>query len=375
MNLLHALLRGLTVAGALTAVLTAGAAQIVVGQVAPLSGPEANQGRAYATGLKLALTRANTSGASGHTFTLVSKDDGGRAADTLAATRQMLKENRPLVLAGYLGGHGTGELIGTGLLEKERIALVGYRAAEILPESPMVFSVRASLRDEMAKIVEHLQTVGISRIGLFLQDGPSAERLMAVAEEIMKERNAQLSVKKTYPAGTAQVSDAVVDAFLAAKPQAIVMIASGSASATFIERYRMEKGAAQLYTHSGADVEQLAQRLGEEQLKGVAITQVTPNPYKVSGRLVKEFNEMATKSRLDVPISYAMMEGYIAGTVIVEAAQRMGGQATREGFMAALNRIDDFDMGGYTIGFKPGMRVGSRFVELTIVSAVGRIRQ
>lgn len=376
MTTLTSMARGLAVAGCLAAALTAGAAQIVVGQVAPLSGLEGNQGRAYATGLRLALNRANASGAGGHTFTLVSKDDGSRPADTLPAARLLLSESRPLVLAGFFGDRGIGELVSTGLLEKENIALVGYRVAEIRGETPLVYNVRASLRDEINKIVEHLVTVGITRIGLFHQDGPAAEPLIAATQEVMKARGTQLTVKGAYPVGTAKVSAAVVDAFMAAKPQAIIMVASGSATAAFVERYRMENGAAQLFTHSGADIEQISQRLGEDQMKGLAITQVAPNPYKVSGRLIKDFNDTVAKSpKLDVPVSYAMLEGYIAGNVIVEAAQRMGPKATREGFVAALDSIDNLDMGGYKVGFKPGMRVGSRFVELTIVSAAGRIRQ
>ena len=376
MATLTSMARSVAVASCMAAALTAGAAQIVVGQVAPLSGLEGNQGRAYATGLRLALNRANALGTGGHTFTLVTKDDGSRSADTLPATRQLLSESRPLVLAGFFGDRGIGELVSTGLLEKENIALVGYRVTEIRAETPLVYSVRASLRDEINKIVEHLATVGITRIGLFHQDGPAADPLIAATEEIMKTRGAKLTSKGSYPAGTAKVSSAVVDAFMVAKPQAIIMVASGSASAAFIERYRMENGAAQLFTHSGADIEQISQRLGEDQMKGLAITQVAPNPYKVSGRLIKEFNDTVAKApKLDVPVSYAMLEGYIAGAVIVEAAQRMGPKATREGFVAALDGIDNLDMGGYKIGFKPGTRVGSHFVELTIVSAAGRIRQ
>lgn len=377
MKTFPSLIRILAVGGCMAAALSAGAAQIVVGQVAPLSGPEANQGRAYSTGLRLALNKANTTGgAGGHSFTLASKDDGGRTAETLAATRLLLSESRPLVLAGYFGERGIGELVSSGLLEKESLALVGYRVTEIRGEAPLVYSVRATLRDEISKIVEHLATVGITRIGLFHQDGPGAELLIAATEEVMKARGAKLTVKGTYASGTAKVTAAVVDTFMAASPQAIIMVASGSATAAFIERYRMDGGAAQLFTHSGADIEQISQRLGEEQMKGVAITQVTPNPYKISGRLIKEFSDVVAKTpKLDVPVSYAMMEGYIAGSVIVEAARRMGAKATREGFVTALDSIDNLDLGGYKVGFKPGVRSGSKFVELTIITAAGRIRQ
>ena len=371
------LMRALTVGGALVAALSAGAAQIVVGQVAPLSGQEARQGRAYSTGIRLALNKANKAGGvNGHTFSLVSKDDGSRSADTLAGTRLLLSESRPLVLAGYFGDRSMAELASSGLLEKEKIALVGYRVNEIRDEAPLMYSVRATLRDEINKIVEHLATVGITRLGLFYPDGPGAAALIAAMEDVAKKKNVKLMVKGSYAPDSSKVGNAVIDAFVAAAPQAIIIVSNGSAAGDFIEKYRMIGGAAQLFAHSGADIEHISQRLGEEHMKGMAIAQVTPNPYKISGSLSKEFIDAVAKTPdLEVPVSYAMMEGYIAGSVIVEAARRMGPKVSREGFVSALDSIDNLDMGGYKLGFKPGMRSGSRFVELTIVTASGRLRQ
>ena len=368
--------RGLAVLGTLAVSLAAGAAQIVVGQVAPLSGLEGTQARAYSTGIQLALTRANKAGGvNGHTFTLVRKDDGGRPADNMALTKTMLSENRPLVLAGYFGDRIVGELVASKLLETENIALVGYRVNEIRTEAPLVYSVRANLRDEINKITEHLVTVGVTRLGLFYPDGAGSAPLLAAMDDVMKARGAKLTAKASYVSGTNKVPNAVVDTFINAAPQAIIVVASGAAAAAFIEKYRLDGGTAQLFAHSGADIEQISQRLGEEQLKGLAITQVTPNPYKISGRLSKEFSDLAAATpNLEVPVSYAMMEGYIAGGVIVEAARRMGPRISREGFVNALNSVD-VDLGGYKVGFKPDMRAGSRFVELTIVTASGRIRQ
>jgi branched-chain amino acid transport system substrate-binding protein len=376
MKPIHLLVRGFAITGLAAASLAAGAAQIVVGQVAPLSGLEGTQARAYSTGIQLALTKANKAGGvNGHTFTLVRKDDGGRPADNMAATKALLSENRPLVLAGYFGDRVIGDLVASKLLETENIPLVGYRVNEIRAETPLVYSVRANLRDEINKITEHLVTVGVTRLGLFYPDGAGAATLLAAMEDVMKARGAKLMAKATYVQGTNRVPNAVVDTFINAAPQAIIVVASGAAAAAFIEKYRLDGGTAQLFAHSGADIEQISQRLGEDQLKGLAITQVTPNPYKISGRLSKEFSDIAAATpNLEVPVSYAMMEGYIAGAVIVEAARRMGPKISREGFVNALDSVD-VDLGGYKVGFKPGMRSGSRFVELTIVTASGRIRQ
>ena len=352
------------------------AAQLVVGQVGPMSGLEANQGRAYSAGMQLLFNNVNKAGGvNGHTFTLVRKDDGGRPEDTVSVTKQMLADDKPMVLAGYFGNRNISDLVAAGLLEKEKIALVGYRSAEIRAEVPLLYNVRASLRDEINKLTEHLATIGITRLGLLYEDGPGAPPLLAAAEEAAKNAKASITSKASYPAGTAKVSPAI-EVFMKSTPQAIIMVASGAAAAGFIEQYRAGGGAAQLFAHSGADIEQLSKRLAEEQMQGVAIAQVTPSPYKIAGRLAKEFSDTVAKTeKLEVPVSYAMMEGYITAKVIVEAVRRQGARPTREGMAAALDGISNYDLGGYVVGYKPGVRTGSKFVELSIISGAGKIRQ
>jgi ABC-type branched-subunit amino acid transport system substrate-binding protein len=367
----------MALAGAALAMAQLGqAAQIVVGQVGPMSGLEANQGRAYAAGMQLLFTGVNKAGGvNGHTFTLVRKDDGGRPEDTVSATRQLLAEEKPMVLAGFFGSRNITDLVSSGVLAKDRIALVGYRSAEIRPETPLLYSVRAGLRDEINKLTQHLATIGIQRLGLLYEEGPGAPALLAAADQAARKGNATIISKASYATGTARVKPAIAT-FMATPPQAIIMVSSGAAAAGFIEEYRSAGGTAQLFAHSGADIEQLSKRLAEEQMQGVAIAQVTPSPYKISSRLSKEFTDaVAGTEKLEVPVSYAMMEGYIAAKVIVEAVRRQGARPSREGMVSALDRMDNYNMGGYAVGFKPGMRSGSKFVELSIISTAGKIRQ
>lgn len=353
------------------------AASVVVGQVGPMSGMEANQGRAYSVGMELLFKQVNKAGGvNGHQFALVRKDDGGRPEDTVALTKEMLAESKPLVLTGYFGNKNIADLVASGVLQQEKTPLVGYRSWEIRAETPYVYSVRAGLREEIHKITEHLATIGITRLGLFYEAGPGAVNLLTATDEAAKKAKAQLVAQASYQPGTAKVSPAV-EQFIKAQPQAILLIASGAAAAGFVEQYRAAGGSAQIFTHSGADVEQMAKRLGDEQLQGIAIAQVTPSPYRISSKVAKELNDIvATEGKLEVPVSYAMMEGFIAAKVIVEAVRRQGARTpTREGIVAALDGMNNFDAGDYVVSFKPGMRTGSRFVELTIVTGAGRIRQ
>jgi ABC-type branched-subunit amino acid transport system substrate-binding protein len=347
-----------------------------VGQVAPLSGLDANQARAYATGMSLVFSSVNRAGGvNGHRFSLVTKDDGGRPADTVSVARQMLTADRPIVLAGFFGNKNISDLVGSGLLANEGVALLGYRTAEIRSDTALVYSIRAGLSDEITKITEHLATIGITRLALFHEDGPGAGMLIAAANAAAQVSKVAIVARGSFPSGTAKVTMAVNE-LLRASPQAIIMVCNGAVAAGFIDQYRAAGGAALLFAHSGADVEQLSRLLGEEQMHGVAIAQVTPNPYKIATPVSKELSDLIAKTpNLDVPVSYAMMEGFINAKVIVEAVRRMGSRITREAMVHSLETMDRVDLGGYQVGFKPASKSGSKYVELSIITAGGKVRQ
>jgi len=351
------------------------AGQVVVGQVAPLSGLDANQGRAYGVGMQLAFDAANKAGGiAGNTVVLVRKDDGGRQEATLKLTQQLIAEHKPVVLAGYFGIASIDLMARSGVLEKENIALVGYRAAQVRPETANLFNVRASLRDEMFKIAEQLASIGIKRMAIVYEQGPGAVALMTSASEAAHMGKATLVGMVGYPAGTADVTPQV-QAMIRVQPQAILLIASGAAAAAFIEQYRQAGGSAQLFATSGVDMEQLASRLTDQQMQGVAISQVMPSPYKMSSRIAKEFTDAAARAgKLEVPVSYAMIEGYVAAKVILEALRRQGKNPTREGTIHAMGAMY-YELGGYSVSYRPDIRAGSKFVELTILGGKGKLRQ
>jgi ABC-type branched-subunit amino acid transport system substrate-binding protein len=356
-------------------VANAQAAEILVAQVAPLTGLEASQGRAYGAGLQLYFESINkTGGVNGSTIRLVREDDGGRPADTVALARKALADPKVLVLTGVIGSRNVRELISSGVLEGSGVPLVGYRSTEVLPDTPLVYNVRASLTDEISKMVQHVTTVGIQRLGLFYEGGGGSAALVAALDQIASKSGARVVSRASYEAGTARVTPAV-DEFIKSQPQAILMVSSGAAAAAFIERYRGADGAAQLFATSGADVEQLGKRLSDEQMQGVAIAQVTPSPYTIGSRLVKEFSDLVAKSPdQEGPVGYTMLEGYIAGKVIVQALRQQR-SPSRKGMVPGLNAIERFDLGGYVVSYATASKSGSRRVELTIVSSAGKVRQ
>lgn len=60
------------------------------------------------------------------------------------------------------------ELVETGLLEKECLAVMGYRGVRTEADAPL-FNAHASIQDEIDKIAGHLGLLGITRSGLLIE--------------------------------------------------------------------------------------------------------------------------------------------------------------------------------------------------------------
>ena len=59
--------------------------------------------------------------------------------------------------------------------------------------------------------------------------------------------------------------------------------------------------------------------------------------------------------------------------MLVEALRRAGPAPTRAKVVKALETLGSYDLGGITVNFSPNNRVGSRYVEVTVIGRSGRL--
>nr|WP_314708008.1 ABC transporter substrate-binding protein [uncultured Comamonas sp.] len=353
----------------------------VIGQVAPLTGAAAVQSKAYAQGMRLYFNQVNrTGGVHGERVRLVSVDDRSSPEDTVKQTQRLLQESKPIALAGYFGNRNLLALLDSKVLDQAQISLIGFHStnARVL-KAPQLFSTRAVLPEEIEKITKHLATLGLTRLAVVYdeRDDQDGKALETQVTEIATASGAKLIHSRMLKAGKA-AQEAVIDSLQKAQPsvQAIIVVASSPVTAAFVETYRAEGGAAQIYATSSADIEQLATRLHVDVMRGVSIAQVVPNPYRSNNRLNKEFRDMVSKQPDGeaIPVSYPMMEGYVNAKVLVEAMRRTQ-PLTSEKLADSLRILNAVDLGGYWVSFRPGSQSGSKFVDLSIVNAQGRVTQ
>ncbi|QNP59525.1 ABC transporter substrate-binding protein [Paenacidovorax monticola] len=360
----------------LAAALPARAAEVVVGQVAPLSGVLASTGQQMVLGGKIYFDWVNAQGGvHGATLRQEVVDDGYKVPDTVRLTRELLARPEVVALYGFAGTANITQLLADGVLEQGGAALVApYTGGESLrsPFNPWIFHVRAGYADEAEHMVQQLTTLGMDRVAVMYQDDGFGKAGLAGVEAALAKRKLKLVASTGYERNTDQV-EAAAQAIKAADAQAVIMIAINKPAAAFIKRYRELGGGAQLYNISVVDPTELVKLAGLKNAHGLGISQVVPYPYRPLLPVVREYQQLLKQYAPEAEVNYTSFEQFLGAKVLVEALRRAGPAPTRAKVVRALESLRSFDLGGITVGYSPTNRVGSRYVEVTVIGANGRL--
>jgi branched-chain amino acid transport system substrate-binding protein len=352
------------------------AADLVIGQVAPLSGVLASTGAQMVVGGKIYFDHINEQGGiHGAMIKQVVVDDAYKVEETSRLMREMLARPEVIALFGFAGTANVSKLLEDGILDVGGAALVApYTGGEALrtPFNPWIFHVRAGYADEAEHMVQQLTTLGMNRIAVMYQDdGFGKAGLLGVTNALAK-RNLKLAVAAGYERNTDKVDDAVKK-IKASDAQAIIMVSVNKSTAAFMKQYRESGGGAQLYNISVVDPAELVKLAGLKNAHGLGISQVVPYPFMANLPVVREYQALLKKYAPKEQVNYTSFEEFVGAKVLVEALRRAGPNPTRAKVVKALESMGSFDTGGITVGFSPSNRVGSRYVEVTVIGSTGKL--
>lgn len=344
---------------------------VVLGQSVALTGPAAALGIEMRNGAKVYFDFVNAKGGvNGRKIQLVTLDDGYEPARTVPNTKKLIEEQKVFALFGYVGTPTSSAAL--PLFTQARVPFFGaFTGAELLrqPFNRYIFNVRASYYDETEKIVEQLVSTGSKNIAVFYQDDAYGQAGLKGVELAMTRRALKVSSLGTVERNTIKVEQAV-KTINATQPDAVVMISAYKACGEFIRQMKKHGSAAQFYNVSFVGSKALADDLGGEGV-GVAISQVMPFPWGAAVPVVREYQSLMLRAG-HKEFTFSTVEGYIAAKVFVEALRRAGKDLTRERLIAALEKMNDVDVGGFYVGFTPTNHNASKFVDLTIIARDGK---
>lgn len=344
---------------------------VVLGQSVALTGPAAALGIEMRNGAKVYFDYINSKGGvQGRKIELITLDDGYEPARTVPNTKKLIEEHKVFALFGYVGTPTSSAAL--PLFTQAKVPFFGaFTGAELLrqPFNRYIFNVRASYYDETEKIVEQLVSTGSKNIAVFYQDDAYGQAGLKGVELAMTRRNLKISTTGTVERNTVKVEQAV-KTINAAQPDAVVMISAYKSCGEFIRQMKKQGSAAQFYNVSFVGSKALADDLADEGV-GVAISQVMPFPWGAAVPVVREYQSLMLRAG-HKEFTFSTVEGYIAAKVFVEALRRAGRDLTRERLIAALEKMNDVDVGGFYVGFTPTNHNASKFVDLTIIARDGK---
>lgn len=351
-------------------------ADLVVGQVAPLSGVLASTGAQMVLGGKIYFEHVNArGGVHGRRIQHLVADDGYKVDETVRLTRELLQRSDVLSLFGFAGTANIGKLLAEGVLEQGGAALVApYTGGENLrtPFNPWIFHLRAGYADETEHMVQQVTTLGMRRIAVMYQEDGFGQAGLEGVRAALARRKLPLSVAAGYERNTDKVEEAV-RRITASDAQAIIMISVNKPTAAFVKRYREAGGGAQLYNISVVDPAEIVKLAGLRNAHGLGISQVVPYPYTPRLLAVREYHDLLKRYAPDQQVNYTSFEEFLGAKVLVEGLRRAGPNPTRAKVIEALESMAAFDLGGVTVGYSPQNRVGSRYVEVTVIGSSGKL--
>jgi branched-chain amino acid transport system substrate-binding protein len=348
---------------------------IVLGQSAAFSGPAAQLGEQFKRGAMLFFDRLNAKGGiNGRAIELKSLDDGYEPDRCKANTDKLIKDG-VFALFGYIGTPTS--LAALPLASTAQVPFVApFTGAQALrePFNRIAFHVRASYFDETAEIVKQVTSIGAKRIAVFHQNDSYGKAGLDGVLRALKPLNLEPAGLGTVERNTVDVA-AAVKSILAGKPDAIVQISAYKSCAAFIREARKAGYSGAFYNVSFVGTKALADELGAD-ARGVIVSQVMPYPYSPVSPLSGEYLAAGKAAEGDkFEPNYSSIEGFVAAKTFSEAVKRISGTPSPDALIASMESLRELNLGGFFVDFSATKHMGSRYVDLTILSGDGKVRR
>ena len=347
-------------------------AEIKIGQTAGVTGAVAASVKEATQGAKLYFDSVNARGGlNGEPIRLISLDDKFDPKVAVANAKALIDQG---VITIFLtrGTPHTQAIM--PLLTEHKVPLIGPSTGAMVlhtPVHPWLFNVRATYQREAERSISHLSLVGIDRIAIVQVDDTFGADAVVGALKGMKSVNKLPVAHEKYDRSKPDFAP-VVPKVMAADPQAVLFIGSGTAIVDGMKALRGAGSKAQLVTLSNNASAGFIKDLGEL-ARGVVVSQVFPYERSIASPLIKEAMDLAKGANLELTPS--MVEGYVSARVLVEGLRRASPQPTRDKLRRALEGMTRYDVGGLELGYSGSDHTGLDYADLAIIGPDGRFRR
>jgi len=340
---------------------------ILIGQSVPLSGANAELGNDIRNGALAYFAKVNEAGGvHGRKIELVSLDDGNQVPRAEANTIDLVEKRHVFALFGYASATLSRPALPT--VEKHRVPFLSpFTGADPMRVfHKQVYNMRGSYAEELEKIVDHFEPLGLKRFAIVHYDDVVGKENLTAVERALKKRNLNVVSVAAWKDRAKPDIDGGLKEVMKGQPDVVILTTLYKATADFVRAAQKAGFHAQMASNSFPGASPLAKELGSDGA-GLIVATVVPPPTKRSQAIVQEYQAAIEKQLGKKEFSFTSLEGYIAAKVTAEAIRRAGPKLTREAFQHALDGMKGYDAGGYIVNFSPSDHNGSSFVELTVL--------
>ncbi len=368
----HTAHRWISIAVMAVGLMTTARADLLIGQTAGITGPAAGSVKEVTQGARLYFDAINAAGGvHGQKLNLQSLDDKFDPK-LAAANAKVLIDKGAIALFLTRGTPHTQAVM--PLLSEHKIPLVAPSTGAMVlhkPVHPWLFNVRASYQREAERVIEHLGSLGVTRVALVQVDDSFGDDAMTGALAGLAKAGQKPAAHEKFPRDKPDMAP-VVSRLLAAAPQAVLFVGTAEAVAQGMKAMRAGASTAQLVTLSNNASAGFIQALGKV-AHGVVVSQVFPPERSIAKTLIKDAQENARKA--GVELTPSMIEGYASAKVLVEGLKRAGPKVNRQALRDALDGMKQYDLGGLELGYSPTDHSGLQYVDLAILDEEGKFRR
>jgi ABC-type branched-subunit amino acid transport system substrate-binding protein len=350
----------------------ADAAEILIGQSAPLSGGNADLGNDIRNGALAYFKKINDAGGvNGQKIRLLTLDDKNDTKGSAENTKKLVEENNVIALFGYASS--TLSIPAMPMVKEHHVPFFApFTGADtIRKQNEFVYTVRATYADEIDKIVNFWGSLGSTRVTvLHYDDTVGKQNFETVARSLEKfgKKPVSVAIKRNV-----DLADSSVQEIIASDPQIVVATTLYAPVAQMVRKLKAANKQYLVTSLSFAGASQIAKALGPE-AAGISVALTVPTAKTTSVPIVKECTEAWTAFGQSGTMSVTAIEGCMAAKVLTEGIRRAGKEVSRESLQRALSGMGRTDVGGFIIDFKPGFRHGGKFVDIAVIRQNGDLR-
>lgn len=299
--------------------------------------------------------------------------DDGLSADGFVQKFGEALKRQPVAILSPFGSPALHKMLADKLLDtSDVVVLNAVPGAESFrdPGHPNLFHIRAGDGQQIERVVQHVRTLGMTRMAVFYVDAPGGVSGFQAAANAASVTGGLTVVG--HKAGLGADSIAAAAAALArSDAQATLLIGPPKFMADGAAALRRAGGAQSIFALSYLVPAELARVMGAA-ARGIAISQAFPNPMGVNSPLQREFR-VAMKKAYPALKEYSAfhLEGYLCAKLFVEVARRMKAPSGAE-FAQTLRAMGEINLGDFRVNFSQG-QTGSRFVDIGVMTPTGRL--